>query len=235
MPASVTRAVPTSPGVVADRVHLRCRDHDDTCSDAIGMLVRAEGETRPLEETLRCTASLIAPDRVLTASHCLLPSERRTGSACASEWIAFPARGGRPMEWVACAAVEHADAVDDARVMRSDVAILRLQRAVERPILTLDLEPPAEGSIVTVVAVRPHPIYPSQHEVAGRRCRVATRASAVDTFGREAARVGWLMDCPSYPGNSGSPVLDGRGRVRAIMHAGSAPGHGVGITSALPR
>ena len=84
---------------------------------------------------------------------------------------------------------------------------------------------------MTVLAVAPHPIYDTQHELVTRLCRVASEQSAVSTFGEGAARVGWLMECPSYPGNSGSPVLDGAGRLRALVHAGSASVQGIGISS----
>lgn len=184
-------------------------------------------------EAQRCTVSLIAPDRVITASHCLRPEERVAGASCRGEWVAFPGEDGAPMEWVACSEVERANAVDESSVMRNDVAVLRLAHAVPRPVLEVDPRPPEEGSIVTIVAVRPHPIYSSQHEIEGRRCRVATRQSASEVFGEQARAVGWLMNCPSQPGNSGSPVLDARGRIRALMHGGSAPIHGVGVTSGL--
>lgn len=191
---------------------------------------------RPADpEAQRCTAVLVAHDRVLTASHCLAPSERESGAACAEIWIGFTASGGGPMEWAGCAEVIAANAVDEASVMQRDVALLRLSRPIERTIHAVDERPLEPGSIVTVLAVRPHPIYPLYHELYERLCRVATRESAVETFGEEAARVGWLMDCPSHGGNSGAPVLDARGSVRALLHAGSTPVQGIGITSSLSR
>lgn len=221
---------PADPGDLAERVHLRCAD--TRCPDGVGMLVRAEGE-----ELQRCTATLVGRDLVLTASHCLPPTARHAGASCGGTWLAFAASEGHPAEWAACRSVVQARAVRDEEVMRTDVAVLRLERAVDREPLAVAFVPLAgpqhQDVIVSVVAVSPHPIYPSQHELSTRLCRVATRQSAVSAYGREAARVGWLVECPSRPGNSGSPVLDARGRVRAVLHGGSEPIDGVGVTSGL--
>ena len=86
-----------------------------------------------------------------------------------------------------------------------------------------------------MVSVTPHPIYASQHELDARLCRVETSERAEAELGIEARRVGWLSGCPIEPGNSGSPVLDDAGRLRALVHAGSHPIFGIGVTTALPR
>jgi hypothetical protein len=218
-----------TPPEAALRFHLSCRDRDAPCLDGVGLLVSL-GE----EEPNRCTAALVAPDRVLTASHCLSPETRAPGAACDDTWIAFPPIGGREMEWARCARVLDAIALpDESLTMRRDVAMLELARPVSRDVLPIDPRAPEEGSIVTIVSVRPHPIYPTYHELYERLCRVATRESAIETFGPSAGRVGWLMDCPSYRGNSGSPVLDGRGHIRSVLHGGSHPVHGIAITTSL--
>lgn len=184
-------------------------------------------------ELQRCTASLIGPDVALTASHCLPRAARHAGAACDGAWILFAATEERPLEWAQCRSVLAARAVRDEEVLRADVAVIRLVREIDREPLALALAPSPTHGVVSITAVRPHPIYPSQNELSTRRCRVATEESAVATYGVDAARVGWLMECPSYPGNSGAPVLDARGRIRAILHGGSAPIDGVGVTSSL--
>lgn len=226
-PREAIVAARVEPPAITRELHVSCADRD-ACPDGVGLLVRP---TDP--EAQRCTAVLVAPDRALTASHCLAPSSRHAGAACDDAWIAFPSSGGEPAEWVGCERVIEAHDVTDEAVLRPDVALLLLRRALTRTTYPIDPRPPEPGSIVSVIAVRPNPIYPHYHELSQRLCRVATRESAVETFGDEAARVGWLMDCPSYPGNSGSPVLDARGRVRSLLHGGSAAHHAIGITSTV--
>jgi S1-C subfamily serine protease len=63
---------------------------------------------------------------------------------------------------------------------------------------------------------------------------VESSEAAEARLGEGARRVGWLSGCPIEPGNSGSPVLDAEGRLRALVHAGSHPVFGIGVTTALP-
>ena len=200
------------------------------CPPSVGMVVfpgrepDALGRIRPA----RCTGTLIAPDRVLTASHCL------TTPTCLGAWITFPATETRPEGFAHCAWVLAQDPDDADAVLLEDWAILQLDRPIDRPVATLDHTPVAPGTIVTVASVTPHPIYDSRHELEGRLCRVETSEAAEARLGAGARRVGWLSGCPIEPGNSGSPVLDAEGRLRALVHAGSHPVFGIGVTTALP-
>jgi len=217
-PSSRTASAPAG-------LELRCADPQD-CPASVGMLVFAADA-----EPERCTASLVGPDQILTASHCVRPTLRHAGASCRGAWVLFARTGSFPARWVECAEVVSAAPVDDAHVLRPDQALLRLGRSVDRPALSIVPEPVEPGSIVTVVSIAPHPIYRSQHRLSTRLCRVWTSDLAEQALGPEASQVGWLLDCPILPGNSGSPVLDHAGHVRAIVHAGSNPGLGIGVTS----
>lgn len=210
-------------------LYVRCADAA-SCPSAVGMLV----VEREAEEPERCTASLIAPDRALTASHCLAASDRHAGAACASTWIAFPETRDAAAEWIACASVLYAAAVDED-ALHQEHAVLQLARPVARAPLAIDASPPAPGSIVTVVSVTPHPIYASTHALATRLCRAIDSEPAERELGASAANVGWLARCPIARGNSGSPVLDYEGRIRAIVHGGTSVTSAFGVTSGLTR
>jgi hypothetical protein len=222
------RVSSADPPALAAQFHVACPGRGARCPDGVGMLVSLGGE-----EPNRCTASLVASDRVLTASHCLPRSARVANASCDGTWVAFPQIGAQAIEWVSCARVIEAIDVSDDLTMRRDLAVLELTRPVARHVLPIDPRPPAEGTIVSVLSITPSAIYPRQHELAERLCRVASGESAVATFGPDAANVGWLIDCPAYGGNSGSPILDASGHIRSILHGGSRPSAGIGITSSM--
>lgn len=209
-------------------LYVRCED-PASCPSAVGMLVVADDPTREPE---RCTASLIAADRALTASHCLSPSQRHAGAPCAATWVAFPETPGSRAETVACARVVFADAVVDDGALHPEHAVVQLARPLTRVPLAIDSSPPPPGSIVTVVSVTPHPVYGSAHALSTRLCRAIDSEPAQQALGPDAANVGWLASCPIARGNSGSPVLDYEGRIRAIVHGGTAPSSAYAVTSA---
>jgi hypothetical protein len=214
-----------------DDLYVHCEDLQ-SCSAAVGMLVV---EDATASEPERCTASLIGPDLALTASHCLLAEQRHDGSACEGVFILFPKTTDAPQEQVACNHVVSArgGALQDG--LHSEHALLRLARRLERRAFTLDPTPLAADQIVTVVSVTPHPVYGSTHSLTSRLCRTAGPEQAEQALGPAAANVGWLSDCPIERGNSGSPVLDYQGRLRAIVHGGTSTSSAFAVTSAPPR
>jgi len=220
-----------SPAIVPPDLFIRC-DEAGTCPSAVGMLVvdAADGA-----EPERCTATLIGPDSVLTASHCLADSARRSGAPCPHTWIAFPESGEAKAEWVACARVEQAAPLVDDSALHQEHAVLRLVRSVARRPLALDGSPPVPGSIVTVASVTPHPIYGATHLLTTRLCRAIDSEPAEAALGEGAANVGWLAHCPIARGNSGSPVLDYDHKIRAVVHGGTNTTSAFGVTSSAPR
>ena len=208
---------------------LRCEDLA-SCPEAVGMLVVDRNQN---EAPGRCTVTLIPGNRALTASHCLAPEDRRAGAACDRTWVVFPRTASSPGEAIACARVIDATERISETALEQEHAVLQLMRASARVPFTIESHPPEPGSIVTVASITPHPIYGTSHALSTRLCRVIDSSPAERALGANAANVGWLMNCPIAHGNSGSPVIDYAGHVRAIVHGGTDLSAGVGVTSLL--
>lgn len=184
-------------------------------------------------EPNRCTVTLIRDDRALTASHCLSPQDRKAGAACLRTWIVFPETAHAKGESIACQRVIEATEALSESALQQDHAVLQLVHASARVPLAIEAAPPEPDSIVTVASITPHPIYGTTHALATRLCRVINSQAAEHALGAAAANVGWLMNCPIAHGNSGSPVLDYAGHVRAIVHGGTDLSAGIGVTSQI--
>lgn len=208
---------------------VRCED-PASCPEAVGMLVVDRNQN---EEPDRCTVTLIQHDRALTASHCLAPADRHAGAPCTRTWVVFPQTATAPGESIACSRVTEATEDISESALVQEHAVLQLERASPRMPVTIEAQAPEPGSIVTVASITPHPIYGSTHALSTRLCRVLDAAPAVQALGVAASHVGWLMNCPIAHGNSGSPVIDYAGHVRAIVHGGTDRSAGVGVTSVL--
>jgi Trypsin-like peptidase domain len=227
--ATLSQPTAARPPARLPDLFVRCED-GASCPDAVGMLVV---DADPTEEPGRCTVTLIRSDRVLTASHCLTPADRRTGASCSRTWVLFPQTAAAPAESIACQRVLAATEVVGDDALRQEHAVLQLDRRSARLPLAIEPHPPEPGSIVTVASITPHPIYGTTHALSTRLCRVIDSTPAERALGEAAANVGWLASCPIARGNSGSPVLDYEGRIRAIVHGGTALSSQFGVTSSL--
>jgi hypothetical protein len=153
-----------------------------------------------------CTASLVAPDLVLTAGHCA-PS----AASCPGKTFVFGFEMGKNGEWPA--KVPAADVYSCKEIVASsngdtrDFAVIRLDRPVlDREPLAIDRSSaPAAGESVFVIGT---PL--------GLPLKVADGAHV-----RSVEADSFMTDLDTFGGNSGSPVFSARtGLLEGILIAG---------------
>lgn len=159
-----------------------------------------------------CSATLIAPDLVLTAGHCV------TATSCGSLRVVFGYQVAADGSLAPVSAEQvHACSAIVARTFASDVdyAVVRLDRPVraELPPLKVGKLPLAQGRPL-LIAGNP----------SGLPLKVTGGAQVTD--GRAATRDFFVSDLDSFPGNSGSGVFAAdTGELLGVLARGPNPGY----------
>lgn len=212
---------------MAKNATLQCKNND--CNPSVGLLsfvVKAKdpGEnanTKKSWNVAQCTASLIAPDVLVTNGHCIPDDLIDRGSVCKGRmWITFGDEAGHPEydRQIDCATVilrERGSSLDGA-----DLAYLKLARASNRPALR-----PSQAGIDNGATYQLHKVNPGRVRggVIGTLQKVeCTSRYDSDIFSTpldKLSRTHLFVGCIVIPGNSGSPILATDGTVRGVIYA----------------
>ena len=160
-----------------------------------------------------CTAFLVAPDIVMTNTHCIYKNKHSLAKVCSGLYFSF-AGIGLP-QIAQCSKIIWRDSRQQGRQYYrkgdNDFALIRLDRNI--PLIPLRLLPgaPIIGSTVYPLVV---------DQVSGNKARVTKLECKIEKFIPKHGVI-QLSDCPIISGNSGSPVLDKDHNVLGIIFASS--------------
>lgn len=215
---------------VIGEAQVKC-ESPETCPANVAMIIIKEKSGLS-----QCTGFLIGPQTLMTNSHCLPKELRTSGASCADLTAVFASVDGQNTgERVPCEKVEFAStiasdegsrlAVDLERRNRpqADFAILHLKNPTSRPPLPLGDEGLQDKEALTALTIDPVSDVNPGGTLRRKNCTaVAGSVLAPDFTGKNAGRfapVAALSDCEILHGNSGSPLVDEQGRVRAVLFA----------------
>lgn len=210
----------------AARADVRCDEGPEVCGLAVGQLYSRKSPT----QLSVCTAFLIAPDLALTNSHCL-PQSLQPGHSCRGAVVLkFPSSAGFPAESMPCATV--IDRAGGTAVGRQDYALLQLATTVRgRTPLVASVSGVSEWERVTVLRITPHGAHQPGGAMSRLSCPVVRTTQFSPRHGRRANDLEFMADCPVTRGNSGSPVINGRGAAVGIISEETSPLEGSVVTA----
>lgn len=208
---------------IARNVTITCRNGE--CNPSVGLMTAVIKDSAGWTAG-QCTASLIAPDIMVTNGHCIPVDLAKAGSDCRGRlFITFAAETGHKEydQQIGCSRVlyRHKDPNFDG----SDYAYVQLERASNRPALRQSRDGFEHGKKYFINKVNPLRSVDNGKGkgIAGefdREACVSMQDTAVfDQPLNKQSHSQLLVDCKVIPGNSGSPVLAEDGTLRGVAYA----------------
>ena len=189
---------------------LSCSD-EDFCPEAVARMFAINFED--VHNSSTCSAFLVAPDLVMTNSHCVFGLKMSPEKICSGIYFSFQIQGFNHSAH--CSEIIWRDSRQVGRHYYrngdKDFALIRLDHNI--PITPLKLV-----SNLPLIEEKLFPIVVDQ--INGYRARMTKLDCLVEKMVPEYGVI-QLSDCPIISGNSGSPVLDENRNVVALIFGSS--------------
>ena len=183
---------------------------------AIALLTATSASHR---SAIHCTAFLIAPDILMTNSHCIPEDLQESKSSCQKRiWAVFPDRDGLPMVRSECSTILAASPTEDPG-RDTDYAFIILSEPSSRTPLQISREGFKDGDTYSAHLVESENHTYTMIKFHQESCRAVHETVVFPDSNHDKAPVMVLADCRVHHGNSGSPILDSEGKVRGIVQA----------------
>ena len=212
---------------------IHCQDtSSQACSPSVAMLISKNQSSTPgMTDVHLCTSFLIAPDTMMTNSHCI-PTELRTaGASCAGKIrFLFADAGGVAKETAGCDQIisaspisnEESETISDLS-LQPDYAVVHLDRVMGRPSFPLSRGGVADLMQLQVDSMEPTSKTEAKAVLISRTCTAHQGTDDVPQFKQNFSSTIATKECTVHLGNSGSPMRDSDGAVRGILFAIAVP------------
>lgn len=201
---------PEQMSLILENQSITCGDQD-FCPEGIARMFSINFEDASNSST--CTAFLVAPDVVMTNTHCVYGNNMGLEKICSGLYFAFPSQG---FSYTAqCSKILWRDGRQHGRHHYrdgdNDFALVKLDRKIPLTPLKLITGALKRGAVVFPLVV---------DQIGGFNARITKLECKVE---KETPKYGvvQLANCPVIAGNSGSPVMDKDQNVVGIIFASS--------------
>jgi len=187
-----------------------CKD-SARCPSAVGAVLRLPSGG--------CTGFLVAPDVVATNLHCVPTPIRQAQVSCKKQMLfVLPKTNEFAEERLPCAEMISVSGELPPHALTLDYAFFRVERKSVRPAMPIAKDGIADGQSLLV--------HRMMFQEAGDKailetiaCPAVQKSLLNPFFVHSKSPLVFLTPCPIIEGNSGSPIVDQQGRVRAILNA----------------